>query len=379
MRARAVIGANFGDEGKGLFVDYLCATQGAGIVVRYNGGAQAGHTVVTPEGKRHIFRHFGAGTFCGVPTFLSQYFICNPLAYLAEAKRFYDTFGQNPVVYAHPNCLVTTFADMIINQVKEDRRLLKRHGSCGLGVHETQVRSELPHLKITMSDLWNGVSLTDRLVEICGKYSEFRTGSPVRDAEPLITDFQKRCEIFANLVNPLGIQQCKDPVFEGAQGLLLDQDNKEFFPHVTHSKTGITNVAKLCRQAGIKELQSYYVSRTYLTRHGAGPLPGEDSKLSYYDDTNTTHTYQGDIRFAPLDTERYIERVMDDIYKAGSDFKYSIDLVLTHCDQLPAPCTAVYYASGPTRNYVEPHKVAGYAVRLKDNIEGKALRLEGRP
>jgi adenylosuccinate synthase len=54
MRARAVIGANFGDEGKGLITDYLCATQGAGMVVRFNGGAQAGHTVVTPDWRRHV-------------------------------------------------------------------------------------------------------------------------------------------------------------------------------------------------------------------------------------------------------------------------------------------------------------------------------------
>lgn len=53
MRARVVIGANFGDEGKGLVTDYLCASEGAGMVVRFNGGAQAGHTVVTPDGRRH--------------------------------------------------------------------------------------------------------------------------------------------------------------------------------------------------------------------------------------------------------------------------------------------------------------------------------------
>src|SRR5580692_10593922 len=116
MRARAVIGANFGDEGKGAVTDYLCA-QGAGMVVRYNGGAQAGHTVVTPEGKRHVFHHFGSGTLASVPTFLSQFFVCNPLAAMYEVNELL-TLGVNPLLYAHPNCLVTTFADMIINQRK---------------------------------------------------------------------------------------------------------------------------------------------------------------------------------------------------------------------------------------------------------------------
>ena len=85
MRARAVIGSNFGDEGKGLVVDYLCKTGGE-VVVRFNGGAQAGHTVVTPEGLRHVFRHFGSGTLYGVPTFLSQFFIVNPIIFFHELQ-----------------------------------------------------------------------------------------------------------------------------------------------------------------------------------------------------------------------------------------------------------------------------------------------------
>ena len=89
MIARIVIGANFGDEGKGLVTDYLCS-QGAGVVVRFNGGAQAGHTVVTPEGERHVFRHFGSGTFLGVPTFLSQFFVCNPILFFEERKQLID-------------------------------------------------------------------------------------------------------------------------------------------------------------------------------------------------------------------------------------------------------------------------------------------------
>ncbi len=78
MRCRAVIGANFGDEGKGLITDYLAQT-GGDVVVRFNGGAQAGHTVVTPEGRRHVFSHFGSGSFAELPTFFSQHTIVNPI------------------------------------------------------------------------------------------------------------------------------------------------------------------------------------------------------------------------------------------------------------------------------------------------------------
>ena len=343
MIARAVIGANFGDEGKGLVVDHLCATQGAGVVVRFNGGAQAGHTVVLPDGRRHVFKHFGAGTFCGVPTFLSQFFICNPLACLYEVRELV-ALGVEPVLYAHPNCLVTTFADMIINQRLENARGDKRHGSVGAGINETVTRSSLDALKITMSDLWNGARIEDKLAEICGKYAVFRTGKPIDVDGGWIGEFVAKCAEFADRVLPLGIAQCVDPVFEGAQGLLLDQDNKQFYPHLTRSNTGMKNVRFLCAQAGINDVETYYVSRTYLTRHGAGPLPGEDPELRYDDATNTDHPYQGKLRFAPLDKSGLYSRITADFGDPCAK------LVLTHCDQRKAPCAASIYSYGPTRN-----------------------------
>lgn len=345
MRARVVIGANFGDEGKGLVTDYLCASEeGAGMVVRFNGGAQAGHTVVTPVGERHVFHHFGSGTLAGVPTFLSQFFVCNPLVALREADELID-LNYLPILYAHPNCPVTTFADMIINQRRENALGDKRHGSTGVGFNETVLRSDIPELKITMSDLWNGIPLEDRLAQICGKYAEFRTGSKIDDPHAMIDNFIRLAKKFANAVEPLGIEDCPDPVFEGAQGLLLDQDNKEFFPHLTHSHTGMHNVRILCDQGGFDEIQPYYVSRTYLTRHGAGPLPGEDRKLKFEDDTNFTNEFQGSLRFAPLLVDKLRHQCATDF---GSSKGYK--LVFTHCDQRPPPCGADLYAYGPTRN-----------------------------
>lgn len=343
MIARIVIGANWGDEGKGLMTDYLCS-QGAGIVVRFNGGAQAGHTVVTPDGERHVFRHFGSGTFCEVPTFLSQFFVVNPILFFEERAQLLE-LGFHPEVYAHPDCLVTTFADMFINQIKETKRAGKRHGSCGIGVHETIQRSTVKELNITMGDLWNGSKrLESQLTEICDKYATFRIGGPivVPDAIP---KFLECCSEFADCVSPLGMGQCKDPVFEGAQGLLLDQNNKEFFPHVTHSNTGMKNVEVLCAQAGITEKEIYYVSRTYLTRHGAGPLPGEDPKLSYEDLTNHPTQFQGSLRFAPFDNGLH-ERCFKD---CGS---IAYKVVLTHCDQEPPRIGADLYADGTTREAI---------------------------
>lgn len=346
MRARAVIGANFGDEGKGLITDYLCGTGGE-VVVRFNGGAQAGHTVVTPEGLRHVFGHFGSGSLYGVPTFLSQFFICNPVLFFRELAEL-DAIHVTAEIFAHPDCLVTTFADMIINQRKEITRADQRHGSCGVGIHETIQRSAVSELKITMSDLWNrSAALPAKMAEICDRYARFRTGAPI-DEPGMVEMFLKACAAFADAVHPAGIGQCKDPIFEGAQGLLLDQDRKEFWPHVTHSNTGMKNVRALCDQAGIAELDAYYVSRTYMTRHGAGPLPGHDPGMEFHDDTNIRHPFQGQLRFAPIDKGLRERCALD----AGGEYK----LVLTHCDQLEPNQLADLYSYGPTRANVRGWK-----------------------
>ena len=82
---KVVIGANFGDEGKGLITDYFCnqatSQDETCIVVMSNGGAQRGHTVVTPDGTRHVFKHFGSGTIAGADTYCIDDFILNPMTF----------------------------------------------------------------------------------------------------------------------------------------------------------------------------------------------------------------------------------------------------------------------------------------------------------
>jgi adenylosuccinate synthase len=94
-------------------------------------------------------------------------------------------------------------------------------------------------------------------------------------------------------------------VFEGAQGLLLDQD-RGAFPYVTRSHTGIRNALEVAAEAGIDALDVTYVSRAYLTRHGAGPLSNELQGKPYAgieDSTNVPNEFQGTLRFAHLDLD----------------------------------------------------------------------------
>ena len=73
-RAVLVVDLAFGDCGKGTVVDYLTRRYDAGVVVRFNGGPQAGHNVVTSDERHHTFSQFGSGTFvAGVRTVLSRF------------------------------------------------------------------------------------------------------------------------------------------------------------------------------------------------------------------------------------------------------------------------------------------------------------------
>jgi adenylosuccinate synthase len=352
MRAIAVIGSSFGDEGKGLLVDYICSKGDAGVVVRFNGGAQAGHTVVTPDGRRHVFHQVGAGAFCGVPTFLSSFVMVNPIAMFLELRQL-EQVGVVPDVFASPECLITTFADMIINRRLEDAKGKDRHGSCGMGINETINRSKVSELKITMADIYNQTNLESKVAQICDKYARFRTGSAI-DEPQMAESFLRACKALPEAVFAAGIGQCKDPVFEGAQGLLLDKNNKEYFPHVTRSNTGLKNVLELCKQAGIdasQDLAAWYVTRTYLTRHGAGPLPGEDAKLAYEDDTNLPHDYQGRLRFAPLG-DPALKELCNRVNKDGVGAN-SVKIMATHRDQVTLDHFKTNLSSyGPTRDDV---------------------------
>ena len=137
-KAYAVIGANFGDEGKGLMTDLFCRTGGSVINIRSNGGAQAGHTVCTSDGRRHVFSHIGSGSFAGADTYLSGYFILNPMLFSKEAAVLGKDTGN---IFIDRHCIVTLPCDMLINQFVETARGKSRHGSCGVGIFETIVRN----------------------------------------------------------------------------------------------------------------------------------------------------------------------------------------------------------------------------------------------
>jgi len=85
-QAFLTVDLGFGDAGKGSIVDFLARAHGTHTVVRYNGGAQAGHRVVTACAHpcEHVFAQFGSGTLAGAAMHLSRFMLLDPLAMLVE-------------------------------------------------------------------------------------------------------------------------------------------------------------------------------------------------------------------------------------------------------------------------------------------------------
>lgn len=316
-KALAVIGAAYGDEGKGLMTDRLVSETGASVVVRTNGGAQAGHTVTTPDGKRHVFSHIGSGAFAGAATHLSRFFVVHPMFFLGERERVASLGGETQVS-ADPRAIVTTPYDILINQIMEDKRGLARHGSCGMGFGETIERNLSPSVALSVADLRGSrLGMVSKLERIRREWVPTRlrqvgvedvpeTFSNVLKDDGVLRRFLDDCEDFVSLTLLKDDADIEDgAVFEGAQGLLLDQDYG-VFPHVTRSNTGLANMVQVSREAGIDTIAVRYATRAYTTRHGAGPLAHEGDDMGYasiVDHTNVHNDWQGTIRAAPLDLD----------------------------------------------------------------------------
>ncbi len=360
LEGHAIIGAGYGDEGKGLITHYKCRSikkqLGRVINVRFNGGAQAGHTTYSEKtNTRHVFNTFGSGTMAGVKTHLSEFFLFDPLMFERERTtlREKNIPFQRPTI--SPLCYMVTFIDIILNQSAEILRGSNRHGSCGMGIGETVERSENSdydfvvgnlagdnkgHLLEILMDCWKNYlpERAEKLGVTSDKYEELEMKLFFEDkdyAHFMLSkwyDSAKQALRHITLV-PDEQLEAEGVVFEGAQGLKLDMDNGTF-PYVTRSNTGLTNVAKLCEKMNVGVLNTTYVSRTYKTRHGEGPMLHElegPPSMQFADQTNKPNPYQGSLRFGLLD----LDELMQDILADASKARTTVSVALTCCDQIP--------------------------------------------
>lgn len=395
--ARVIIcnGAGFGDEGKGSVVDFLTRKHGAHCVIRYNGGAQAAHNVVDPDGRHHTFAQFGAGTFAGARTHLSRFMLVNPIFMLSEGKHLVslgvsDAFQR---VTVDGDALVTTPFHVALNRVRELCRdaLLNarrtgegRHGSCGMGIGETVAYALAnPEGAIRFKDLSNPGTMMVKLGDIqdymVKEANELVGKVPVNDS--LAKEYKLLCqddlasicmEWFAKLLG-MGVRSVGPEylsaaltegttIFEGAQGVLLDEE-WGFHPYTTRSNCTFENALQLVE--GFKgEVTKIGVLRAYHTRHGAGPFPTESPEVKATGDHNGIGPWQEGFRAGYFDfvLARYARLAL-----GGVD-----EVALCHLDQVQGPQKVCLAYAWP--NWYGPQGPNQYRIHKIPRVEYEKLK-----
>ncbi len=335
--AYIVCGLGYGDEGKGSMVDFLAREYEAKLVVRFNGGPQAAHNVVLSDGRHHEFHSLGAGSFIpGVRTHLTPHVMIEPYAIANEALAF-DPTGEIMVrLSVSPICPVITPFHWLLNRMRERMRGEARHGSCGYGVGEVRWFKLQGWPGLMAHEMLDYTRAVEKLSAIKAvALSEAQGGAPgdralilAEDPKTIAADYErfvKKLRFATHNEVKQQMEKCVT-IFEGAQGVLLDEDYG-FAPYNTWSKTTPLNARSFIGDAVPTTVVG--VTRTYLTRHGPGPLVTEDSASAFLSvaEHNRENEWQGKLRAGWFDLPM---------------FKYALaragrvdTLALTHCDFSP--------------------------------------------
>ena len=316
---KVVIGASYGDEGKGMVAGCLgekAAAENKRILsVLSNGCAQRGHTY-----KDEVYHCVGTANFWGGETFYDGTFVLDPIT----------LWLTNTRVYIHPGCRVIFPWDVLVNRARETARGANRHGSCGMGLFQCVERSKTnPFYAAFLKDCWALYNASKIIKANYKKTYEFP-----EDELYNLDNFLMAADWVAENCKITTLAQLYDDfdvvIYENGQGLGLSQQNVGAFPYLTPSSTGIDNIVDDIKKLNVPT-ELYYVSRAYQTRHGAGPMDKECGKNfinpNIVDTTNQLNEWQGDLRFGLIDKETMYERILNDANKL--DIDKNINIVYT--------------------------------------------------
>ncbi len=353
--ARIVVGMVFGDECKGSVTDFFCREYDSTLVVRYNGGSQAAHNVVTPDGRHHTFAQIGSGAFVPkVKTLLSRFMFWDPIALSNEVGVLSPKLGEHALDrhFIDERAPMITLYHVASNRLKEWSRGAHRHGSCGKGIGELAFdQINHPDEVIRAGDLVNPDRVSKILTKIrLRKQAEINrlaidveelTGDLVSLPGHFSTDeydrllaayleMGKHLKVITADQAGMLVRNETNVVFEGAQGILLDEW-RGFHPYTTWSNILPHNALTILKESAYSgDVKVIGVTRSYGTRHGAGPFPSEDTDRYRSSNENNEHNaWQGDFRLGSLDGVllRYAGECLSSI---GLPY----EIFLTHLDVL---------------------------------------------
>jgi adenylosuccinate synthase len=279
----AVIGAQWGDEGKGKIVDWL--SERADVVVRFQGGHNAGHTLVIGERTFKLSLLPSGVVRPGKLSILGNGVVVDPWALLKEI----DAIRANGVDVTPQSLRVADNAALIlpphgeIDRMREEASGAGKIGTTGRGIGPAY-EDKVGRRAIRVGDLADAATLTDKIARLLAHHNALRRGMGAAeiDAAALhreLVDLAPRILPYAECVwqrlNDLR-RAGKRILFEGAQGTMLDVDHGTY-PFVTSSNT-VAGMAAIGAGLGPRAIgYGLGITKAYTTRVGAGPFPTEQS------------------------------------------------------------------------------------------------------
>ena len=276
-----VIGAQWGDEGKGKIVDLL--TEKAGAVVRYQGGHNAGHTLVI-DGKKTVLHLIPAGILhAGVKSYIGNGVVLCLRALFTEIAAL-EAAGVPVMERLHisPACALILPSHSALDQAREAARGANKIGTTGRGIGPAY-EDKIARRGLRLADLMHPETFRERLRELMD-FHNFQLEHYYHAAPVSYDDVAAEWLAYAARIRPLITdvtlaayrhREAGDHIiFEGAQGAMLDIDHGTY-PFVTSSSTAAGGAAT---GSGVGPRHLDYIlgiAKAYSTRVGGGPFPTE--------------------------------------------------------------------------------------------------------
>ena len=281
MNNVVVVGSQWGDEGKGKIVDWLSSE--ADVVVRFQGGHNAGHTLVI-DGVTYKLRLLPSGIVRkNKISIIGNGVVVDPWALLneiEEAKSKGVEINENNLILSEAATLILPF-HREMDEIREDSAGKSKIGTTRRGIGPAY-EDKVGRRSIRVMDLASKQNLENRLSLVLEHHNAIRKGlgKPIYEKDKLVGDLLKIAPNILKYSAPVWrkIDQFKSEnkkiLFEGAQGILLDVDHGTY-PYVTSSNTVAASAAtgSGCGPNSINYVLG--ITKAYTTRVGEGPFPTE--------------------------------------------------------------------------------------------------------
>ena len=281
MKNVAVVGSQWGDEGKGKIVDWLSSE--ADVVVRFQGGHNAGHTLVIDK-KVFKLRLLPSGIVRkGKMSILGNGVVIDPWALLSEI----DEIKKQGVDVTPDNFMISEAASLILpfhqemDEIREDAAGKEKIGTTRRGIGPCY-EDKVGRRSIRVMDLRSETNLDSRLENVLEHHNAIRKGlnKKVFEKNALKKELLKIAPELLKFAQPVWLKLSeynnarKKILFEGAQGILLDVDHGTY-PYVTSSNT-VPSMAATGSGCGPDKINYVLgITKAYTTRVGSGPFPTE--------------------------------------------------------------------------------------------------------